>query len=169
MTGPYRDAAREGCLILVSHCPVELARFEALTRRWSIVSVLLGPLALEDIVAMAAGEARTVVAGLDEDASASVLALRDRAMRTIGGLCLVADDIRILRRSAVEGYHGDLVLLTPADPPPALLAESRRRFSGLRHVVREGPDRVRQALRDLVDRSAAGPAPGRPIPIVGWR
>src|SRR3546814_8875162 len=102
MSRAYSGAAMEGCLILISRCPIELARFEGITQRWSVISVLLGSVAPNDLVAMIAGHGNTIIAALEKEASEFVLALHDDVIQSVAGICLVGEEIDMLDRKSTR-------------------------------------------------------------------
>src|SRR3546814_11557505 len=127
MSRAYSGAAREGCLILISRCPIELARFEGITQRWSVISVLLGSVAPNDLVAMIAGHGNTIIAALEKEASEFVLALHDDVIQSVAGICLVGEEIDMLYGAILNQYQGDMVLLANLGTTPGMLAKTRRR------------------------------------------
>ncbi len=169
MSGTSLVGHNHGTLILISSQREQLAQLESITERWNIVSVLLESPQPRDFVANLTSGGKTVIAALDADASAFVIALDPDVFRNVPGLCLVGEAAAQLRHARLLRYHGDMVFLAKSAPFAHTLTMLRRRFAGLRCAIGDDADCVRHALSALLDRICGIRSYAGRAPLVSWR
>lgn len=168
MARPRNRPDKDGTLILVSCCVVELARFEAITQRWNVVSVLCAHGWPESLVSSLMHQDKTLVAALDPHAGKFVLSLPGDDLRKASGIFMVGLGVQALQQAGLQPYHGDFVCMTNEGAGKGQLAMLRRRLTSLRLLPLNDPDEVRCELRNFLSRAHAAACPSH-HPFVSWR
>lgn len=167
--GPQNQLGKVGTLILVSRCVAELARFEAITQRWDVVSVLCAQNLPEALVSRLIHQNKAHVAALDPYAGKFVLNLPREDLQKTSGLFVVGLDVHALQKAALPPYHGDFVCMTTTGAGKGQISMLRRRLTSLRVLPLNVPDEVRFELRNFLSRAHTAAAYPTHCPLVSWR
>lgn len=168
MALPPHPAGKEGTLILVSCCVVELARFEAITQCWNVVTVLCARNEPSSLLSELILQGNALVAALDTSASGVVLSLPGEVLREAAGIFLTGLEMDALRNAPMPDYHRDIACLTAAMPGNVELALLRKRLTSLRVMQLGDPDDVRFELRNFLSRSYSAASRSSRPPFLSW-
>lgn len=169
MSSANPGGRKHGTLILMSSQLESLAGCESIALQWNVVSVLLGSHQPSDLIARLARAGDTVIVALDATATDFVLTLDPGVFGNVAGLCLVGEAAAQLGNARLLRYHGNVVFLAKSPPVAHTLTMLRRRFTGLRCSVADGPDGLKREISMLLDRVRAVRSHATTAPLVSWR